>query len=185
MVLEDPAYEAQISRAQLVVSKPLAAGGAQNVQIKGRLDSAGSARLRAERVPDPVADGVRIRLLTHAGQEVLDAILPAGATDASGAGWRMSPAGNSAIYRAPNAPDGLNYFLLKWQSRTEPGTVQFSAQAKRGNFWIARDDLPLVMEASLEPSRAVAGECGQLAFSPAPDKPSCVMAPSNTRLTCR
>lgn len=93
--------DALVEKARLTLVGLDQAGDGQKLRLSGQIHPP-----EPYAPPEPVRNGARLGVLTHAGRELLDATLPAGAVDSSGKGWKSSRRGTSATYVDPPAQAG-------------------------------------------------------------------------------
>jgi hypothetical protein len=141
------------------LSKPL---GSQGFSFSGDL-----ARWTAQ-PPDPVAEGIAIRLYDAAGT-ILDAVV------APGAAWTPNGSGTKWTYRSP-ANTGLTKVVIKDRSSLQPGMVRFKVKGQGLSLAPAS---AYVEGQILFPSY---GDCYRAAF---PGEPGPACSQSGATLRCK
>ncbi len=155
--------------------------GEQKLVLRGEVSFASSVAAGL----DPVADGVRLRLLDGEGRSILAVTVPPGVYQrASGRGWTESGRGGSAKWRSKVPLAGIDRIDLDWDDARDPGQVSFLVKGKALALELATADLPLRFELSMGDADAFDGACGALDFGAAPLR-GCVLNPGTGVLLCR
>jgi DNA-binding beta-propeller fold protein YncE len=107
--------------------------------------------------PDPVANGVRIRLDGAAGN-LLDATIP------GGSGWETNKTGTAWTYQNPSGILGIEKVVVKTPAKA-PGTIKFLVVGKDGSYPVAPSDLPLRATMMLDPPSGSTGLTSEASFA--------------------
>ena len=134
----------------------------------------------------PLADGVRVVLLSDDGDVRLDATLPAGAySTATKVGWKLSGNGKTWRFtdRSATPVNGITQVVVNDKNTAKtPRRVKVTVKGKKGTYPVAGGDAPIQAIVTLgDAAAAEQGLCGESDYAPS----SCLFNATQNKLTCR
>lgn len=149
------------TRPLIKLSKLDGPAGSHKLLVKGEI----SLAYPFDPPIDPIADGIRFKLLDDLQRQIVSVEIPPGEFDkGTKTGWKRNNAGTSYRWKSADGIDGIFKVVLRWGRAAAPGTIKYLVVGKNGDYSVDPDFLPLASQVRTDTDEQPNDQCAEQSF---------------------